>query len=98
MAFRSLAQPAYVVLLYLNFRSVLRLGLRYVSGISPSKFSASKQRTDGAVENNGVKVSSLRRTSSRTVFGLFTACAQRDSRPNVSNWLWQIQSGTGQIQ
>ena len=23
--------------------------------------------------------------------------AQRDSRPNICDWLWQIQSGTGQI-
>jgi hypothetical protein len=42
----------------LNLPSVLGLGLRYVSGISPSKFSASNQRTVGVAELNDVKVSS----------------------------------------
>ena len=71
-----------------------RLGLRYVSGFSPSQFSASNQRTEGVAEINDVKVRSRWRTSSPKVIGLFTACAQHDSRPNVSDWLWQIQSGT----
>ena len=38
----SLAPPAYVLKLNLNFHSVLGLGLRYVTGFSPSTFSANR--------------------------------------------------------
>ena len=78
--------------------SVLRQGLRYVVGFPRPNFVHPISEHREWLRTMTLKSALVDGTSSRTVFGLFTACAQRDSRPKVSDWLWQIQSGTGQIQ
>ena len=52
----SLALPSYVLLLNLDFASVLGLAIRYVSQILQVDFLPANQLTEGVAENDDVDV------------------------------------------